>query len=76
MAAKIWGPIVGPIVAIGSFVCSIGNVPLAAVLWNGGINFGGVGAFIFADLMIIPIPSQRNAAVVLEPHFSWNYTTS
>jgi uncharacterized protein len=50
-----WGPIVGPIVAIVSFVCSIGNVPLAAVLWNGGISFGGVIAFIFADLLIIPI---------------------
>jgi hypothetical protein len=51
----VWGPIVGPVVAIGSFVCSIGNVPLAAVLWNGGISFGGVVAFIFADLLIIPI---------------------
>ncbi|HUO36656.1 MAG TPA: permease [Mycobacterium sp.] len=50
-----WGPIVGPVVAIISFVCSIGNVPLAAVLWNGGISFGGVVAFIFADLLIIPI---------------------
>jgi uncharacterized membrane protein YraQ (UPF0718 family) len=38
-----------------SFVCSIGNVPLAAVLWNGGISFGGVAAFIFADLIILPI---------------------
>ncbi len=53
--AVVWGPIVGPIVAIFSFVCSIGNVPLAAVLWNGGISFGGVIAFIFADLLIIPI---------------------
>jgi uncharacterized protein len=51
----LWGPIVGPIVAIASFVCSIGNVPLAAVLWNGGISFGGVIAFIFADLLILPI---------------------
>jgi uncharacterized membrane protein YraQ (UPF0718 family) len=51
----LWGPIVGPIVAIVSFVCSIGNVPLAAVLWNGGISFGGVIAFIFADLVILPI---------------------
>jgi hypothetical protein len=38
-----------------SFVCSIGNVPLAGVLWNGGISFGGVVAFLFADLIIIPI---------------------
>jgi len=51
----LWGPIVGPIVAIVSFVCSIGNVPLAAVLWKGGISFGGVVAFIFADLIILPI---------------------
>jgi hypothetical protein len=53
--STLWGPIVGPIVAIVSFVCSIGNVPLAAVLWNGGISFGGVIAFIFADLLILPI---------------------
>src|SRR5438067_1014209 len=53
--ATLWGPLVGPLVAILSFVCSIGNVPLAAVLWNGGISFGGVLAFIFADLIILPI---------------------
>jgi uncharacterized protein len=53
--AKVWGPLVGPIVAVVSFVCSIGNVPLAAVLWNGGISFGGVIAFIFADLIVLPI---------------------
>ncbi len=53
--AKIWGPLIGPVVAIFSFVCSIGNVPLAVVLWNGGISFGGVIAFIYADLIIIPI---------------------
>ena len=53
--AKFWGPLIGPLVAIVSFVCSIGNVPLAAVLWNGGISFGGVLAFIFADLIILPI---------------------
>ena len=53
--AKLWGPIVGPAVAIVSFVCSIGNVPLAAVLWNGGSSFGGVIAFIYADLIVIPI---------------------
>ncbi|MCW8309130.1 permease [Acidiphilium sp. PA] len=49
------GPLIGPLVAIISFVCSVGNVPLAAVLWNGGISFGGVVAFIFADLIILPI---------------------
>jgi uncharacterized membrane protein YraQ (UPF0718 family) len=53
--AKLWGPLVGPLVAVISFVCSIGNVPLAAVLWNGGISFGGVIAFIFADLIVLPI---------------------
>jgi uncharacterized membrane protein YraQ (UPF0718 family) len=53
--AKFWGPMIGPLVAIVSFVCSIGNVPLAAVLWNGGISFGGVLAFIFADLIVLPI---------------------
>jgi uncharacterized membrane protein YraQ (UPF0718 family) len=53
--AHLWGPVVGPIVAMLSFVCSIGNVPLAAVLWNGGISFGGVIAFVFADLIILPI---------------------
>jgi uncharacterized membrane protein YraQ (UPF0718 family) len=53
--ASVWGPLVGPLVAMLSFVCSIGNVPLAAVLWNGGISFGGVAAFIFADLIILPI---------------------
>jgi uncharacterized membrane protein YraQ (UPF0718 family) len=115
-AARIWGPLIGPLVAVLSFVCSIGNVPLAAVLWNGGISFGGVVAFIFADLIILPIiniyrkyyglrmalfitvtfyvamviagyaielifgaagliPKDRNATVVMEAHFSWNYTT-
>jgi len=53
--SKIIGPLVGPLVAIVSFVCSIGNVPLAAVLWRGGISFGGVVSFIFADLIILPI---------------------
>jgi uncharacterized membrane protein YraQ (UPF0718 family) len=55
VTSALWGPIIGPIVSILSFVCSIGNVPLAAVLWNGGISFGGVIAFIFADLLILPI---------------------
>ena len=55
LAAKLWGPLIGPVISVLSFVCSIGNVPLAAVLWNGGISFGGVVAFIFADLIIIPI---------------------
>lgn len=53
--AAAWGPVIGPIIALVSFVCSVGNVPLAAVLWNGGISFGGVVSFLFADLLIIPI---------------------
>ena len=55
VASGLWGPVIGPLLAMVSFVCSIGNVPLAAVLWNGGISFGGVVSFIFADLIIIPI---------------------
>jgi uncharacterized membrane protein YraQ (UPF0718 family) len=55
LLAKIWGPLLGPIISVFAFVCSIGNVPLAAVLWNGGISFGGVVSFIFADLIILPI---------------------
>jgi len=55
VAAKFWGPLIGPIVAAHSFACSVGNVPLAAVLWNGGISFGGVIAFIYADLIVLPI---------------------
>src|SRR5205807_3964260 len=53
--AKIEGPLIGPLVAIISSVCSVGNVPLAAVLWRGGISFGGVISFIFADLITLPI---------------------
>jgi uncharacterized membrane protein YraQ (UPF0718 family) len=55
LLAKIWGPLIGPLVAVVSFVCSVGNIPLAAVLWNNGISFGGVIAFIFADLIVLPI---------------------
>jgi YHS domain-containing protein len=47
--------IIGPVIAVISFVCSVGNVPLAAVLWSGGISFAGVLAFLFADLIVIPI---------------------
>ncbi len=47
--------VVGPFIAIISFVCSIGNVPLAAALWRGGISFGGVVSFIFADLIAFPL---------------------
>jgi uncharacterized membrane protein YraQ (UPF0718 family) len=55
VASALWGPLIGPLVSMLSFVCSIGNVPLAAVLWKDGLSFGGVTAFIFADLLILPI---------------------
>lgn len=55
VVARFWGPLIGPLISMLSFVCSVGNVPLAAVLWNGGISFGGVISFIFADLIILPI---------------------
>jgi uncharacterized protein len=47
--------VLGPLIAVVSFVCSVGNIPLAAVLWSGGISFAGVLAFIFADLIVLPI---------------------
>jgi uncharacterized protein len=53
--ALFWEPLLGPVVSIISFVCSVGNVPLAAVLWNAGISFGGVVSFIFADLIVLPL---------------------
>ena len=52
---SLWGAVIGPVIAVLSFVCSVGNVPLAAVLWSGGIGFAGVLAFLFADLIVIPI---------------------
>jgi uncharacterized membrane protein YraQ (UPF0718 family) len=54
-ASEDLGPLIGPAVPVISFVYSVGNVPLAAVLWNGGISFGGVVAFPFADLIVLPI---------------------
>src|SRR3989441_8761094 len=68
VAAKFWGPIVGPIVAVVSFVCSVGNIPLAAVLWNGGISFGGVIAFIYADLIVLPIID------IYRKYYGWKVT--
>ncbi|GGF54592.1 membrane protein [Marmoricola endophyticus] len=53
--AYVVGPLLAPVVAMLSFVCSVGNVPLAGVLWNSGVSFGGVMAFVFADLLILPI---------------------
>jgi uncharacterized protein len=67
-AAKFWGPVIGPLVAMLSFVCSVGNVPLAAVLWNGGISFGGVLAFIFGDLIILPILN------IYRKYYGWKTT--
>ncbi len=55
VAASIWGAFVGPLIAVASFTCSVGNIPFASVLWQGGISFGGVIAFIFGDLIIPPI---------------------
>src|ERR1700758_5591336 len=68
VAATVWGPIVGPIVAVLSFVCSVGNIPLAAVLWNGGISFGGVIAFIYADLIVLPIIN------IYRKYYGWKAT--
>jgi uncharacterized membrane protein YraQ (UPF0718 family) len=68
IAATFWGPIVGPIVAVLSFVCSVGNIPLAAVLWNGGISFGGVIAFIYADLIVLPIID------IYRKYYGWKVT--
>ena len=53
--ARMVGPLLGPLIGVVTFVCSVGNVPLAAVLWQGGASFGGVVAFIFADLIVLPI---------------------
>jgi uncharacterized protein len=55
LVTAIENVVVGPIIAVLSFVCSVGNIPLAAVLWSGGISFAGVMAFIFADLIVLPI---------------------
>jgi uncharacterized membrane protein YraQ (UPF0718 family) len=59
--------VAGPLIAVLSFVCSIGNVPLAAVLWSGGISFGGVMAFIFADLIVLPI------VVAYAKYYGWAF---
>ncbi|MGH7203909.1 MAG: permease, partial [Candidatus Levyibacteriota bacterium] len=67
-ASFIVGPLVGPLIAIFTFVCSIGNIPLAVVLWNGGISFGGVVSFIFADLIILHILS------IYRKYYGWKMT--
>jgi YHS domain-containing protein len=58
---------VGPVIAVLSFVCSVGNVPLAAVLWSGGISFAGVIAFIFADLIVLPI------ILIYRKYYGWQF---
>jgi uncharacterized protein len=63
----LWNVIAGPLIAMASFVCSIGNVPLAAVLWSGGISFAGVMAFIFADLIVIPI------ILIYRKYYGWTF---
>jgi uncharacterized membrane protein YraQ (UPF0718 family) len=60
--------IVGPLIAVLSFVCSVGNIPLAAVLWSGGISFAGVMAFIFADLIVLPI------VLAYRKYYGWTFT--
>jgi uncharacterized membrane protein YraQ (UPF0718 family) len=70
LAAKLVGPLIGPLVAVVSFVCSVGNVPLAAVLWNGGISFGGVVSFLFADLIILPILN------IYRKYYGWRVAAS
>jgi uncharacterized membrane protein YraQ (UPF0718 family) len=46
----------------------VGNIPLAAVLWNGGISFGGVIAFIYADLLVLPIID------IYRKYYGWKVT--
>jgi uncharacterized protein len=60
--------LVGPLIAVASFVCSVGNIPLAAVLWSGGISFAGVIAFIFADLIVLPI------VLIYRKYYGWPFT--
>jgi uncharacterized membrane protein YraQ (UPF0718 family) len=56
------------VIAVLSFVCSVGNIPLAAVLWSGGISFAGVIAFIFADLIVLPI------IAIYRKYYGWAFT--
>ncbi len=67
LVQALWGAFVGPVIAVLSFVCSVGNVPLAAVLWSGGISFAGVMAFIFADLIVLPILS------IYRKYYGWSF---
>ncbi len=67
LVQTLWGALIGPVIAILSFVCSVGNVPLAAVLWSGGISFAGVVAFLFADLIVLPI------LVIYRKYYGWSF---
>jgi hypothetical protein len=60
--------LIGPVIAVLSFVCSVGNIPLAAVLWSGGISFAGVIAFVFADLIVLPI------VLIYRKYYGWTFT--
>jgi uncharacterized membrane protein YraQ (UPF0718 family)/YHS domain-containing protein len=57
LVQALWGALIGPLLAVATFVCSVGNVSLAAVLWSGGLSFAGVVAFLFSDLLILPLIS-------------------
>jgi YHS domain-containing protein len=63
----VWGAFIGPVIAVLSFVCSVGNVPLAALLWSGGISFAGVMAFLFADLIVLPI------VAAYRKYYGWSF---
>jgi uncharacterized membrane protein YraQ (UPF0718 family)/YHS domain-containing protein len=67
LVVAIENVIVGPLIAVLSFVCSVGNIPLAAVLWSGGISFAGVMAFIFADLIVVPI------VLAYRKYYGWQF---
>jgi uncharacterized protein len=66
--ATVENALIGPVIAVLSFVCSVGNVPLAAVLWSGGISFAGVLAFLFADLIVLPI------VLAYRKYYGWPFT--
>ena len=68
LVVAIENVIVGPMIAVLIFVCSVGNIPLAAVLWSGGISFAGVMAFIFADLIVLPI------VLAYRKYYGWKFT--
>ncbi len=68
LVQALWGAVIGPVIAMLTFVCSVGNIPLAGVLWSGGLSFAGVIAFIFGDLVIVPI------ILVYRKYYGGSYT--